>query len=115
MEKEYKPFDPKSLGSEKILLLKLKDVEIEKDQNINDTNIEFEDYIVDFIFENIFGIDEFSNEIEQYFDKIYNTVLEESGLYIQNISIIDQNEIAAWGVINKKDDKYFIKKPDNFE
>jgi hypothetical protein len=50
MEKEYKPFDPKSLGSEKILLLKLKDVEIEKDQNINDTNIEFEDYIVDFIF-----------------------------------------------------------------
>ena len=117
MSKEFKLFDPKSLGSEKILLLKLKDVEIEKEEEV-DKNGKVEDieqFVVDFEFENIFGINEFSPEIETHFDKIYETVLEESGLYLENITIEDQNRITAWGIIYKKEDKYFVCKPDSIE
>jgi len=117
MSKEFKLFDPKSLGSEKILLLKLKDVEIEKEDQI-DKNGKVEDiehYVVDFEFENIFGINEFSSEIEAHFDNIYETVLKESGLYLENITIEDQNRITAWGIIYKKEDKYFVCKPDSIE
>ncbi len=108
-----KVFDPKSLGSVKILDLKIKDIEINKEDFIGKDG--YENFVVDILFENIFGIDEFNEKVEEYFDKIYNTFLEETGIYLENIEIIDHTEISAWGVIYKNDDKYYVFKPDNTE
>lgn len=113
MSTTIRKFDPKTLGSIKILDLKLKNVEVNKEENIG--NDENDNYVIDLIFENIFGIYEFSEKVEEYFDKIYNTVLEETGIYLDNIEMIDHEEIHAWGIIFKQDDQYYVRKPDNTE
>lgn len=110
---ENKKFDPKCLASSKILDLKLINVEVSKEENIG--KIEKDNYVVDFLFENIFGIDEFNDKVEVYFDKIYNTILEETGIYLENIEIIDHTEIHAWGIIFKENHEFYVCKPDNTE
>jgi hypothetical protein len=57
----------------------------------------------------------FYGENNDYFDKIYNTILEETGIYLESIEFVDNEEIYAWGTIFKEDDKYFVFKPDNTE
>ena len=113
MSEEYKSFDPKSLASVKVLELKLINVEINKEDQIGKNNKD--NYVVDLIFENIFYKDDFNEDVEKYFDKIYQTILEETGIYLENIEFIDNEEIYAWGTIFKEDDKYFVFKPDNTE
>lgn len=113
MSKEYKLFDPKTLASGKILDFKLKNIEIHQDKK--DEDVEYEEYIIDFIFENIFGIDEYSDKVEKYFDDIFYTLINECGLYLESIQIGNQEDILAWGIIHKKDDKYYVCKPDNIE
>jgi len=53
--------------------------------------------------------------METYFDAIYNVIYLETGIYLENIEIIDKEEIHAWGSIYKEDDKYYAAKPDNTE
>jgi hypothetical protein len=113
MSKEYKLFDPKSLASNKIVELNLIDVEINKENMIGEEGKD--SYVVDFSFKNIFYKDEFNDTVEQYFDKIYHTVLEESGIYLENIELVDNEEIYAWGTIFKENDEYYVTKPDNTE
>jgi len=106
-------FDPKTLGLPKILDLKVKDIEINKEDNIGKDG--FDNYVIDIVFENIFGIDEFSDKVEEYFDKIYTVILEETGLYLENIEMIDHTEISAWGIIYKENNNFYVYKPDNTE
>jgi len=108
-----KEFDPKSLASEKILKLKLVNVEINQESDVGKEGKE--NFAVDFVFENIFQKDEYTPEIEKYFDTLYETVLSETGIYLEDIEIIDSDELYAWGTIYKEDDKYYTCKPDNTE
>ena len=108
-----KEFDPKSLASEKILELKLVNVEINQESDVGKEGKD--NYAVDFIFQNIFQKDEYTPEIEKYFDTLYETVLLETGIYLEDIEIIDSEELYAWGTIYKEDDKYYTCKPDNTE
>ena len=108
-----KEFDPKSLASEKILELKLVNVEINQESDVGKEGKD--NYAVDFIFQNIFHKDEYTPEIEKYFDTLYETVLLETGIYLEDIEIIDSEELYAWGTIYKEDDKYYTCKPDNTE
>jgi len=108
-----KEFDPKSLASEKILELKLVNVEINQESDVGKEGKD--NYAVDFIFQNIFYKDEYTPEIEKYFDTLYETVLLETGIYLEDIEIIDSEELYAWGTIYKEDDKYYTCKPDNTE
>jgi hypothetical protein len=114
----YKPFDPKTLGSVRMLELKLNNMEINKEDKIGQEGKD--NYVVDLIFENVFyknvlSKDDYNDDIEKHFDLIYNTVLEETGIYLENIEIIDNEEIHAWGIIFKEDDKYYVSMSDNTE
>jgi hypothetical protein len=108
-----KEFDPKSLASEKILELKLVNVEINQESDVG--KLGKENYAVDFVFENIFQKEEYTPDIEKYFDKLYEIILSETGIYLEDIEIIDETELYAWGTIYKEDDKYYTCKPDNTE
>ena len=108
-----KEFDPKSLASEKILELKLVNVEINQESDVGKQGKE--NYAVDFVFENIFKKDEYTLDMEKYFDTLYDTILLETGIYLEDIEIIDETELYAWGTIYKEDDKYYTCKPDNTE
>lgn len=108
-----KEFDPKSLASEKILELKLVNVEINQESDVGKEGKD--NYAVDFIFQNIFQKDEYTPEIEKYFDTLYEIILSETGIYLEDIEIIDSEELYAWGTIYKEDDKYYTCKPDNTE
>jgi len=112
MSEDIKLFDPKNLASAKILELKLINMEINKE--LPQTS-EKDEYHVDLIFENIFHKDEFNDDVEKYFDKIYQAILEETGMYLENIELVDNEEIYAWGTIFKENDKYYVCKPDNIE
>jgi len=109
-----KIFDPKSLASSNMIELRLINMEINSAKEPTDEDVNNE-YKIDLIFENIFHKDEYSNDVEKYFDKIYHTVLEETGMYLESIELIDNDEIYAWGTIFKEDDKYYVYKPDNTE
>jgi hypothetical protein len=113
MDQQYKLFDPKSLATNKILELKLVNVEINKEDKIGVTGKD--NYIVDLVFENIFHINDYNDKVEEYFDQIYKTILEETGIFLENIEVVDHDEIYAWGTIFKEDDKYYVYKPDNTE
>jgi len=108
-----KEFDPKSLASEKILELKLVNVEINQESDVG--KLGKENYAVDFVFENIFKKDEYTPDMEKYFDTLDETILLETGIYLEDIEIIDETELYAWGTIYKEDDKYYTCKPDNTE
>ena len=108
-----KEFNPKSLASEKILELKLVNVEINQESDVGKQGKE--NYAVDFVFENIFKKDEYTLDMEKYFDTLYETILLETGIYLEDIEIIDSEELYAWGTIYKEDDKYYTCKPDNTE
>ena len=108
-----KEFDPKTLASEKILELKLVNVEINQESDVG--KLGKENYAVDFVFENIFQKDEYTLDMEKYFDTLYETILLETGIYLEDIEIIDETELYAWGTIYKEDDKYYTCKPDNTE
>jgi hypothetical protein len=109
MDPKFHLFDPKNLGSEKFLEYKLQDIDIEKDESDEDA------YIVQLTFENIFHQEIFNEQVEQYFDNIYESILDKTGLYLESIQIIDEEIIFAWGIIKKIDDKYYTFKPDSFE
>ena len=79
MAEEHKLFDPKSLASVKVLELKLTNVEINKEDKIGKNDKE--NYVVDLLFENIFYKDDYNDNVEKYFDKIYHTILDETGIY----------------------------------
>lgn len=108
-----KEFDPKSLASEKILELKLVNVEINQESDVGKQGKD--NYAVDFVFENIFHREEYTQEMEKYFDTLYDIILSETGIYLEDIEIIDETELYAWGTIYKEDDKYYTCKPDNTE
>jgi len=102
-------FDPKTLVSEKILDIKLINVELNKETELG---LEGKDnYIIDFLFENIFKTEDFNQGVEEYFDKIYNLILTETGIYLENIEILDRDEIHAWGSIYKEGELYYTYKP----
>jgi hypothetical protein len=113
MTQQYKLFDPKSFAKNKILELKLINVEINKEDKIgiNGKN----NYAVDLVFENIFHNNDYNDKVEEHFDLIYKIVLEETGIFLENIEVVDHDEIYAWGSIFKEDDKYYVFKPDNTE
>jgi hypothetical protein len=113
MAEEHKLFDPKSLASVKVLELKLTNVEINKEDKIGKNDKE--NYVVDLLFENIFYKDDYNDNVEKYFDKIYHTILDETGIYLESIEFVDNEEIYAWGTIFKENEKYFVFKPDNTE
>lgn len=108
-----KEFDPKSLASEKILELKLVNVEINQESDVG--KLGKENYAVDFVFQNIFQKEEYTPDMEKYFDTLYETILLETGIYLEDIEIIDETELYAWGTIYKENDKYYTCKPDNTE
>lgn len=108
---KYTLFDPKKLGSEKLLDFKLMDIEIEKDADDESS----QDYIVQILFENIYHQDIFNETVEKYFDDIYYCVLNETGLYLESIEIIDEEVILAWGSIQKYDNNFYTTKPDSIE
>jgi hypothetical protein len=108
-----KEFNPKSLASEKILELKLVNVEINQESDVGKQGKD--NYAVDFVFENIFQKEEYTPDMEKYFDKLYEIILSETGIYLEDIEIIDSEELYAWGTIYKEDDKYYTSKPDNTE
>ena len=108
-----KEFDPKSLASEKILELKLVNVEINQESDVGKQGKD--NYAVDFVFENIFQREEYTPDMEKYFDTLYDIILSETGIYLEDIEIIDETELYAWGTIYKEDDKYYTCKPDNTE
>jgi hypothetical protein len=108
-----KEFDPKSLASKKILELKLVNVEINQESDVGKQGKD--NYAVDFIFENIFQREEYTPDMEKHFDTLYEIILSETGIYLEDIEIIDETELYAWGTIYKEDDKYYTCKPDNTE
>jgi hypothetical protein len=108
---KYTLFDPKKLASEKLLDFKLLDIEIEKDADDESSH----DYIVRILFENIYHQDIFNEGIEKYFDNIYYNVLNETGLYLESIEILDEEVIFAWGSILKYDNNFYTTKPESFE
>ena len=110
---ESKEFIPKSLASLQILDYKLKNVEINKESNIGKDGKD--NYVVDFLFTNIFESDEFTMDMETHFDAIYNVILLETGIYLESIEAVDREEIHAWGTIYKDGEKYYAAKPDNTE
>mgnify|MGYP000751531553 CR=1 FL=1 len=71
--------------------------------------------IIDFIFSNVLKKDEFNQEMEEYFDKIYEVVLKNTGIYLENIEILDSDELYAWGQIYKDGDLYYAYKPPSVE
>jgi hypothetical protein len=111
--KDFKEFIPKSLASLQILDYKLKNVEINKESNIGKDGKD--NYVVDFLFTNIFESDEYTLDMETHFDAIYNVILLETGIYLESIEAIDREEIHAWGTIYKEGEKYYAAKPDNTE
>jgi len=56
-------------------------VEINKEDKIGKNDKD--NYIVDLLFENIFYKDNYNDNVEKYFDKIYHTILEETGIYLE--------------------------------
>jgi len=110
---DFKEFIPKSLASLQILDYKLKNVEINKESNIGKDGKD--NYVVDFLFTNIFESDEYTMDMETHFDAIYNVILLETGIYLESIEAIDREEIHAWGTIYKEGEKYYAAKPDNTE
>jgi len=110
---DFKEFIPKSLASLQILDYKLKNVEINKESNIGKDGKD--NYVVDFLFTNIFESDEYTIDMETHFDAIYNVILLETGIYLESIEAIDREEIHAWGTIYKEGEKYYAAKPDNTE
>jgi hypothetical protein len=106
-------FDPKTLVSENILDVKLITVELNKETELG---LDGKDnYIVDFLFENIFKAEDYNKDVEDYFDKIYNLILKETGIYLENIEILDREEIHAWGSIYKDGELYYTYKPASIE
>ena len=110
---ETKEFNPKSLASLQILDYKIKNVEINKESNIGKDGKD--NYVVDFLFTNIFESDEYTIDMETHFDAIYNVILLETGIYLESIEAVDKEEIHAWGTIYKEGEKYYAAKPDNTE
>jgi hypothetical protein len=109
----HKIFDPSSFINNEIVELKMIDMEI----NLDDKHgLEGkENYIVEILFENIFHSVEFNDKVEAYFDKIYNTILEKTGIYLESIETVDEVEIYCWGSIYKEDDKLYTYKPNSIE
>jgi hypothetical protein len=110
---DHKIFYPNSFINSEIAQLKMIDMEINKDEK---HGIEGkENYIIEILFENIFGNIEFNEKVETYYDKIYNTILEKTGIYLESIETVDEKEIYCWGSIYKEDDKFYTYKPNSIE
>jgi hypothetical protein len=109
----HKIFEATSFINTDIALLKMIDMEINKDDEHG--LVGKENYIIEILFENIFHSIEFNEKVELYYDKIYNTILEKTGIYLESIEAVDENEIFCWGSIYKENDKFYTYKPDSFE
>ena len=110
---DHKIFEAKSFINPEIAQLKMIDMEINKDE-IHGIEGK-ENYIVEILFENIFGNLEFNEKVDAYYDKIYNTILEKTGIYLESIETVDEKEIYCWGSIYKEDDKFYTYKPNSIE
>jgi len=113
LDNSHKIFEAKSFINPEIAELKMIDLEI----NLDDKHglPDKENYIIEILFENIFNTIEFNDKVEAYYDKIYNTILEKTGIYLENIEAVDEVEIYCWGSIYKEDDKFYTYKPDSIE
>jgi hypothetical protein len=110
---DHKIFIPASFVNSEITQLNMIDLEINRDE-IHGIEGK-ENYIIEILFENIFGNIEYNEKVEAYYDKIYNTILDKTGIYLESIETIDEKEIYCWGSIYKEDDKFFTYKPNSFE
>jgi hypothetical protein len=106
-------FNPISLSNDEILAISLINFELNKDDSLG--LVGKDNYIIDFIFSNVLKKDEFNQEMEEYFDKIYEVVLKNTGIYLENIEILDSDELYAWGQIYKDGDTYYTYKPPSIE
>jgi hypothetical protein len=61
------------------------------------------------------SIDRELDENENFMGALKREILEETGIYLESIEFVDNEEIYAWGTIFKENDKYFVFKPDNTE
>jgi hypothetical protein len=106
-------FNPTCLADDEILGLSLISFELNKDDKLG--LVGKDNYIIDFVFSNVLKKDEFNEEMELYFDKIYEVMLKTTGIYLENIEILDSDELYAWGQIFKEGDFYYAYKPPSIE
>jgi hypothetical protein len=106
---EYKYFEQSSLISDKLFEYKLLSYEIQHDEKDPE-----DEYIVELFFENIYNKTIYNDDVEKYFDNIWQSVFDASGLYLESIETIDEELIFAWGLLKKKDNNFYTFKPESF-